>query len=231
MGAFRRKVEYNYGRKKVLIVSPHPDDEVLGGGGTLLKLGETGYEICWLNITQMKEEYGYKKSDIRKKQESINKIKQELNIKKYFDLELRPGGLNEYSSMDIICRIGKIVDSIKPEIVIFPFYGDAHTDHKIVYDWCFPLSKSFRYPYIKQILVMEILSETNFGKNVFHPNYYVDISEYFDKKIRLLNYYEREMGTHPFPRSYESIEALAKLRGTYAGVFYAEAFEILKIVN
>lgn len=197
----------------------------------LLKLKATGHEICWLNIAQMKEEYGYKKKNIKRKKENINKIKQELRIESYFDLELRPGGLNEYSSMDIISKIGKIVDIIKPEIVILPFHGDAHTDHKIVYDWCFPLSKSFCYSYTRQILLMEILSEINFGKSLFNPNYYIDISEYFDEKIRLLSYYETEMGNHPFPRSYEGIEALAKLRGMYAGTCYAEAFEILKMID
>lgn len=77
---------------------------------------------------------------------------------------------------------------------------------------------------------MEILSETDFGRPEmpFYPNYFVDISNYIEKKIEALKIYDTEMGRHPFPRSEENIKALAVLRGAMAGVPYAEAFRLIK---
>ena len=80
---------------------------------------------------------------------------------------------------------------------------------------------------------MEILSETDFGDadNPFIPNYFVDISDYIEKKINALNIYDTEMGVPPFPRNYEAIRALATLRGGMSGVRYAEAFKIIKWIE
>ncbi len=79
---------------------------------------------------------------------------------------------------------------------------------------------------------MEILSETNFGlpTKPFIPNIYVDISEYLDSKIQAMRIYKNEIGEHPFPRSIDSIKALACLRGAEAGVKYAEGFRLIKAV-
>ena len=79
---------------------------------------------------------------------------------------------------------------------------------------------------------MEILSETNFGEmEDLHPNYFVDISEYLDKKIEIMKIYESELGEHPYPRSVDSIKSLAILRGSQAGCKYAEAFKIIKWIE
>ena len=78
----------------------------------------------------------------------------------------------------------------------------------------------------------ECISETEFApalpENIFIPNYFVDISDTFRMKLKLLNIYESEMGEHPFPRSNRNIEALAVFRGATCGVKYAEAFHLLK---
>lgn len=217
----------------VLIVSPHPDDETLGAGGTLLKYKYNGNKIFWLNITNMKEEYGYKKEIVEIRKEQILRVREEFQFDDYYDLELKPACLENYESDSIIKRISLIIDTIKPNVLILPNRSDIHSDHKKVFDWCYSCTKIFRYSYIKMILTMEILSETDFGviDNYFVPNYYVDITDYFQHKSNILQIYESELAQHPFPRSIEGIEAIAKYRGISAGSKYAEAFKVLKIID
>lgn len=216
----------------VLVVSPHPDDETLGAGGTLLKYKDTGSKIYWLNITNMREEYGYVKEDVELRKNQIERVIEQYKFDKFYDLALEPARLEKYDS-GIIRKISDIVDEIRPEIIILPNRSDIHSDHKIVFDWCYSCTKIFRYPYIKMILTMEILSETDFGiiDDYFIPNYYVDITDYYQRKNDILEIYESEIGKHPFPRSIEGVEAIAKFRGISAGTKYAEAFKIMKFIN
>ena len=82
--------------------------------------------------------------------------------------------------------------------------------------------------------MMETISETDFApaliENAFIPNYYVDISDYFEKKQEILNIYKSELGEYPFPRSHRNIEALATMRGSQIGVEYAESYMVLKVI-
>lgn len=217
----------------ILVISPHPDDETLGAGGTLLNYKDKGHQLYWLNITNMKEEFGYKKEAIETRQKQIELVKIKIGFTDFYDLGLEPANLDQYRSNKIIEQISKIIGSVRPEIIIIPNGTDAHSDHKIVFEWCCACTKIFRYPFIKRVMSMEIISETNFsvGDSIFVPNYYVDITKYMNRKEQILGIYESELGEHPFPRSLEGIEALAKVRGMEAGVKYSEAYHILKIIE
>ena len=113
-----------------------------------------------------------------------------------------------------------------------PDYNDAHSDHKSVFDWCHACAKNFRAPFIKQIMTMEILSETDFGRpeKPFVPNYFVDISKYMDKKIEAMKIYDTELGEFPFPRSIKNMEALSVVRGAMCGTQHAEGFRVIKMI-
>ena len=96
-------------------------------------------------------------------------------------------------------------------------------------------TKLFRYPYIKQVIAYETISETEYGMKpedgVFRPNLFEDISEFVEKKLTIMSHYESEMAEFPFPRSREAIEALTKVRGAQSNVGAAEAFMLLKEVR
>lgn len=218
----------------LLVVSPHPDDETLGAGGLMLKCkNEWKEKINWLNITNMDEKYGYSTEVIRKRMNQIETVKSMYQVDAYFDLHLEPAGIDKYSRGEIISKISEVISKVQPEVIVIPYKNDVHSDHRIIFDLVYSCTKVFRYPFIKKILCMEIISETDFAlsDNGFVPNYFVNIENYLEQKIKIMEVYESELGQHPFPRSEESIRAQALLRGASSGVRYAEAFRLIKAIE
>lgn len=204
---------------KVLVVSPHPDDETLGAGGTILRLMEEGHEVYWLNITAILNEEQFPKGMIEKRKKQLEEIENFYHFSGVYHLNMPTTELESVDSGKAIERIREIFRVIKPELLILPDYNDAHSDHKRVFEWCYACSKVFRFPFIKQIMTMEIISETDFGSpsDPFKPNYYVDITNYMDSKIKAMKIYDTELGESPFPRSIENIRAMAMLNGARGG--------------
>ena len=132
---------------------------------------------------------------------------------------------------DIVGDIARVAREIKPNIVYLPFPGDAHTDHRVVFDASAPLSKHFRYPFVEEVRVYETPSETDFGfspiEAPFRPNLFVNISDTLTRKLEAIQLFPHEIGTHPFPRSLTQVESLARVRGGAAGFSAAEAFMVL----
>ncbi len=218
---------------KVMVISPHPDDETLGAGGSILKFRDLGNEICWLNITDASTGGGYDYRFIEKRKIQIGNIRNYYRFYEFINLKFSPAALNDCIKGELIQSIGNAFDEIKPDCIILPDYNDAHSDHKYVFEAAYACSKIFRRSYIKRILTMEIISETNFGMpyDTFKPNLYIDITDYFDRKVDALKIYDTELGNLPFPRSIEALKAQATIRGTEAGVLYAEAFRVIKEIE
>lgn len=217
--------------KKIIIVTPHPDDETLGCGGTILKNKEAGHEIYWLIITSMDEAI-YSKSQIKKRSNEINKVASLYGFKETFQLSYQAAKLDEIPMSSLVADIGKVFQEVCPTIIYAPYRNDIHSDHKVVFDATMSCTKWFRYPSIEKVLVYETLSETDFIMEPdaigFRPNVFVNISDFIDEKLEIMKIYQSEMGEHPFPRSEEAIRALATLRGSAAGVKAAEAFMLVK---
>ncbi|WKY45542.1 PIG-L family deacetylase [Eubacteriaceae bacterium ES2] len=215
-------------QESILLVAPHPDDETLGAGGYILKQKKDGNKVFVLNMTHMSEDYGYSLEKIIKRNNEIKEMIESYSLDGYYNLELKPAGLDTYPASELVKKISEIIENIKPSIIILPYQFDVHSDHRITFELCYSCTKKFRYPYIKKIFMMEILSETEYATRLFEPNYFVDISDYIERKIEILKIFESEVKMHPFPRSEEAIKALSLLRGSMAGVKNAEAFFVLK---
>lgn len=217
--------------KNILVVAVHPDDETLGCGGTLLKHYQHGNNVHWLICTESNKE----KNFIEQREQKIKRVAQSYNFKSVHELKFKATKLCEYSLSEIIEKISKVFLDIKPEIVYLPFIHDVHSDHRIIFQAAYACTKSFRYPFVKEICMMETLSETEFSPAVqektFIPNKFVDITEFFAKKMEIIKIYDDEIGVFPFPRSLENIESLAKYRGATSNCKYAESFQILKLIS
>lgn len=221
--------------KKVIIISAHPDDETLGAGGTLLKHINEGDQINWLIVTDVFEEEGFSKERVLSRKEEIEKVSTMYGFKNVYKLGYPTMKLNDTILFELVNKISKIFQDLQPEIIYVMNRSDAHSDHRIVFDSVMSCTKSFRYPYIKKVLMYECLSETEFSpilpERVFQPNFFVDISNYFELKIEIMKVYSSELGEHPFPRSLKNIEALAIYRGATVGVNFAESFQIIKYID
>lgn len=217
---------------KSIVISPHPDDEILGCGGTLLKRIDQKNELGWIIVTSANESFGWSKAKIKKRLEEIEKIRKLLKIKdkNIFFLNFEAASLDTLPVSNLISSIASIFDSFNPNEVFLPNKADAHSDHRIVFDAVSACCKSFRCESINRVLSYETISETNLYLNkdtLFNPNYYEDISLYLTKKLAAMDIYKSEMGKFPFPRSKKSIEAQAIFRGSFVNFKAAEAFELL----
>jgi LmbE family N-acetylglucosaminyl deacetylase len=221
--------------RKVIVISAHPDDEILGAGGTLLKHKHAGDLLSWLIVTKISEEHGFSKERVISRQNEIEIVKTMVGFSSIYQLNYPTMSLNSESVNRMIPEMSSIFLDFEPEIIYVMNRSDAHSDHRYTFDAVVACTKSFRYPFIKKVLMYECISETEFApqlpEKVFIPNYFVDITNFFEKKIEIMKVYESEMGEHPFPRSNENIKALAVFRGASVGVQYAESFQIIKIID
>jgi LmbE family N-acetylglucosaminyl deacetylase len=221
--------------KRVIVISAHPDDEILGAGGTLLKHKSNGDLLAWIIITEVSVVNGFSSERVESRRNEINQVSKMVGFSEVYQFDYPTMDLNPEIVNKLIPRISKVFSEFKPEVVYVMNRSDAHSDHRYTFDAVAACTKSFRYPYIKKVLMYECISETEFApqlpEKMFIPNYFVDISNFFEKKLEIMQIYESELGEHPFPRSNRNIEALATFRGASVGVEYAESFQIVKIID
>lgn len=216
---------------KVLIIATHPDDETLGCGGTILRHIDNKDKVYWLIATKMKNKKKWKQNIINSRKKEILSVYKKFKFSKKYELDFETSYLDSIPIAEIIYKLNKAVTDCKPDIVYCPSMGDVHTDHQIMSKACSVLAKSFRFNFIKRILIYEVISETNynfFNNHQFKPNYFVNIQNYLKQKIEIMKIYKSEIEKFPFPRSEDAIKALAKIRGAQSNFKAAEAFEIIK---
>jgi len=219
---------------KTLVIAPHPDDELLGCGGTLLRRKSDGSTVGWLLMTSISRETGWDASRVAQRAGEIESVRNGLGISidHFFCLNHPTAHLERIPLFELVSQVGGVIKEYKPDEILIPFPGDIHSDHRITFEAASACTKWFRYPTIKRVLAYETLSETNFGINPqglgFNPTFFVDISEFLNDKLALMETYKSEIGSFPFPRSVQSLRALAELRGSQVGVDAAEAFVLLR---
>ena len=150
---------------KIMVVSPHPDDEVLGVGGSLLRYKDEGISIAWLIVTGMSESSGWSKERVEERRVEVDKISKFFRFDEMYNLGLPTTKLDTLPMGDIVKEISHILDSYRPSHLFIPHYGDVHTDHQIVHKAVASCSKWFRSPFVEKILSYETISETEFSLN------------------------------------------------------------------
>ena len=216
---------------RTIVIAPHPDDEVLGVGGTLLRRKAEGAALAWLIVTAISVESGWSEEKVEQRANEIRRVKELFCFDAVFMLKFPATQLDRVPISDLVSGISQVFKSFEPEEIFLPHPSDAHSDHRVVFDAAASCTKWFRYPSIRRVLAYETISETDFGLNTnqsFRPNVFVDIETFLDDKLRAMDIYASELGAFPFPRSYEAIRALATLRGAGSGFKAAEAFELLR---
>ena len=209
---------------KILVIAPHPDDEVLGMGGTIKKLSKKNKIILCVVSEGATAQYKDKKM-IKVRRDSCKKTAKILGISQTIFLDYPDMRLN-LSHLDINKNLEEIVEKYRPEIVYTAPKNDLNLDHQMVFNStlvaCRPKSG------VKQILCYEIQGNT---KVPFAPNVFENIEKEFPYKIKGFKMYESEIEEFPNPRSITAIENLAIQRGVESGTKKAEAFELIRVVN
>jgi LmbE family N-acetylglucosaminyl deacetylase len=218
--------------KRHLVIAPHPDDETLGCGGTLLRACAEGDEVYWLIVTGISEALGFTYERVAARATEIDSVAAAYGFSETIQLDFPTTTLDAIPMRDLVSAIGLAASRIEPTDIYLPHRRDAHSDHAAVFDAAISLSKWFRYGSVERVFVYETQSETDFDlfpdSPGFRPNVFVDISETLDRKIEIASIFESEFVEHPFPRSFEGMRALAKLRGAASGFIAAEAFMLLR---
>lgn len=216
---------------KTIVIAPHPDDEVLGVGGTLLRRKAEGASVAWLIVTSISVEYGWTQEKVKQRADEIERITELFSFDQVCMLDFPTTQLDQVPMSNLVTGISQVFSSFEPEEVFVPHPSDVHTDHRIVFDAVASCTKWFRNVSVKRVLAYETLSETDFGLGIdpgFRPNVFVNIEAFLGSKVRAMDIYASEMREFPFPRSHRAIRALATLRGAASGFEAAEAFELLR---
>lgn len=226
------KIETKKGiEMNVLVIAPHPDDEVLGCGGTILKHKYSGDKVHLCIVTKVytpdwSEEY------ISRKSIEIVTSSEILGIEHTSFLDFPTVNLDTFPQKDLNNKIYRIVTETKPDIAYIPHGGDLHRDHRLVFEASLVALRPFSHN-VKKILSYEVPSETEWGQSIkpFFPTVYVDISSTFSSKIDAMKAYKSELKEFPHPRSLETLEALARKRGSEINTSYAEAFQLIREIS
>lgn len=213
------------------MISPHPDDETLGVGGTILKRLKKGHKVALLLITELKNHNNSKKQ----KEEQISKVFKAFKLSKTYRLNIEASKVDQVPLEKLVKLIFNIIQKFRPNEIFIPHITDSHSDHKMVYQAVSSSVKIFRSPFVKRVLSYETISETgyglNFEKKIFSPNVYINISGEMKKKLEILKLYKSELSKHPFPRNLDNVKSLAKIRGAESNNKFAEAFELLRFIE
>ncbi|MCK4793151.1 MAG: PIG-L family deacetylase [Desulfobacteraceae bacterium] len=223
---------------KILVVAAHPDDGVLGCGGTVARLTKSGCKVHALILGQGIAAR-YEKNNRQKVEIEIKKIRKHvyaaneiIGIKEVFIHDFPDNKFDTVPLLDIVKIIEKVKNDIKPNIIFTHYEKDLNIDHQLTYKAVITATRPLPNEVVKEIYSFEVLSSTEWSyPTVFSPDVFFDISETIDVKTKAMRAYKSELTNFPHPRSLEGLESNAKTWGMKVGVQYAEAFEVVRVLR
>ena len=228
-------------QKKILVVAAHPDDEVLGCGGTSAKLAKEGHAVYSLilgeGLTSRDE-----KRDVSKRKKELIELKRQirnantiLGVKKQFIFNFPDNRFDSVALLDIVKVIEKTKKDINPDVVFTHHHGDLNIDHQITFKAVMTAFRPLNSETVREIYSFEVPSSTEWSmpssSTYFMPNYFVDISKTLELKIKAMKEYKSELKDFPHPRSLQGIRLNAQNWGMRIGCRLAEAFQAVRIIH
>ncbi len=224
---------------KILVIAAHPDDEVLGMGGTIAKLTQAGNEVYVLIVTDGSSSQ-YRDSDklskiIEDKKLETKACADVLGVKKVFYGELPDMKLDCTPHIAINQVIEKTIDEVQPQFVYTHFWGDVNMDHQQVYKSTLVAVRPVMGQIVKKLYCYRVPSSTEWTPNkadtMFMPNVFVDINDVAEQKYKAFAKYSTELRDYPHPRSVQYLRETDKATGLKVGLYCAEEFVLLRKIE
>jgi len=221
---------------KNLIIAAHPDDEILGCGGTIARLVSEGNEVNVLilgeGITSRTDiDAAEIKVQLEKLHAQSKRVAGVLGVNKLYMENLPDNRFDTVPLLNIIQKIEKVINEVKPEIVYTQHGGDLNMDHVVTFRATMTALRPMANCSVKALYAYEVASSTEWAMQkfspVFKPSRFVDIAEYFDKKLEAMKIYDGETRAFPHPRSEKALYCQASKWGSSTGLEKAEAFEVI----
>lgn len=224
--------------KEVLVVAAHPDDELLGLGGTIRRLVNEGVICRALIIGEGITSRAGKRSeaDARELEELREDAVKASKIVGYSSIDLcqfPDNRLDSVDLLDVIKTVSEYMEKYNPDTIFTHHHGDLNIDHRVVCEAVITACRPVGNYNVKRIYAFETPSSTEWNytyEEPFVPNVYFDVTDTVTSKVDAMRCYRSESTVYPHPRSSEALLALASYRGSNVGVRYAEGFELLREV-
>jgi len=226
--------------KKILIIAAHPDDEVLGCGGTMARLAAEGAEVhvvILANGLTARPGFDTAKTEeaLRVHHERAVRAGKLLGASSTRVLGFPDQKLDTLPLLDITQAIEREIEKLQPDTVFTQHGGDLNQDHVITYRATLTATRPMAGHCVRRVYAYEAASSTEWAfqrfEPRFHPGVFFDIAGMLEKKIAAMQVYESEARAFPHPRSPEALRAMARRWGSVVGVDLAEAFELVREIQ
>lgn len=221
---------------RILVVAAHPDDEVLGCGGTILKHTAKGDTVRILILAEGLTSRDTVRDEVKHRDELARlhansaQAAERLGVESVRLCSFPDNRMDSVNLLDVVKEVEREIDRLRPNIIYTHHGGDVNIDHRITHDAVITACRPMPGCPVETLLFFEVASSTEWQPaspdRAFTPNWFVDISSTMGGKLEALRCYASEMREHPHPRSYQGVKDLAAYRGVCVGRNYAEAFSL-----
>ena len=222
-------------KKKIIVVAAHPDDEVLGCGGTIVKHVAQGDIVHSVFMSDgVNSRLDSSKVKLNRRLKASKSVQSLLGISSTHYLNLPDNSMDSVPLLEIVQKLEPIINKIKPSVIYTHSYGDLNIDHQLTHAAVMTACRPIPDSTVREIYGFEVISSTEWSnplKSTFKPTLFIDITKHLSKKLNALKAYKQEMRDVPHSRSIKHIEILAQHRGYSVGVDMAEAFEVYRVIN
>jgi LmbE family N-acetylglucosaminyl deacetylase len=215
----------------ILVVGAHPDDEVLGLGGTLVQHVQQN-DVVIPAIFADASQVRYSEKEREGLKQACKNSCAELGIQPPEFLGFPDQKLDTFSQIDLTQAIENLILKYQCEKVYTHHFGDINRDHQVLHEATLVATRPKPGGIVKQVLCYSVPSSSEWApfrsSSSFLPNWFVDISPTIRQKLRALAHYSSEIPPYPHPRSLEAVENQAKYWGSSVGLEYAEPFMLMR---